>query len=232
MAHAAPAPHLPSTCAGPVPMRPQGGYSVGSLRQVSRRAALTTGLLGLGGLGLGDLLRLRNAQGGESGTTTGTGKTTGHDNTAVIFVWLPGGPPHLETYDMKPDAPAEVRGAFRPIRTNVAGIDVCELLPLHARCADRYSIIRSVTHDFADHGGGHKRFLTGRAPKEPTGFVNDFPMAGSFVSRFRPAAVAGIPGYTALVDAGRQHVDTFSFGAAYLGTSHTPYIVDGDPSTP
>jgi len=88
-----------------------------------------------------------------------------------------------------------------------------------------------VTHDFADHGGGHKRFLTGRAPKEPTGFVNDFPMAGSFVSRFRPAAVAGIPGYTALVDSGRQHVDTFSFGAAYLGTSHTPFIVDGDPST-
>ena len=131
---------------------------------------------------------------------------------------------------MKPDAPLEIRGAYRPIATNVPGIEVCELLPLHARCADRYSLIRSVTHEFADHGGGHKRFLTGRAPKEPTGFVNDAPMAGSYVARFRPSAVRGIPGYTALVDSGRQHVDTFSFGAAWLGTSFTPWIVDGDPA--
>ena len=213
-------------CSGPPPLRSGGLFprrdGVGPA--VPRRVAIATGLLGLGGSGLADLLRHRQAR-ADAGQPAA-------DDTAVIFVWLPGGPPHLETYDMKPDAPAEVRGAFRPIRTNVSGIDVCELLPLHARCADRYSLIRSVTHDFADHGGGHKRFLTGRAPKEPTGFVNDFPMAGSFVSRFRPAAVAGIPGYTALVDSGRQHVDTFSFGAAYLGTSHTPFIVDGDPSTP
>jgi len=192
------------------------------LRPLSRRAALTTGLLGLGGFGLSDLLRIRagRARAGERVA----------DDTAVIFVWLPGGPPHVDTYDMKPDAPLEIRGAYRPIATNVPGIEVCELLPLHARCADRYSLIRSVTHEFADHGGGHKRFLTGRAPKEPTGFVNDAPMAGSYVARFRPSAVRGIPGYTALVDSGRQHVDTFSFGAAWLGTSFTPWIVDGDPA--
>lgn len=207
----------PPPAPGPQRRRACGGPAV------SRRVAVSAGLLGLGGFGLSDLLRHRHAR-ADAGRAVS-------DDTAVIFVWLPGGPPHLETYDMKPEAPAEYRGAFRPIRTNVAGIDVCELLPLHARCADRYAIIRSVTHDFADHGGGHKRFLTGRAPKEPTGFVNDFPMAGSFVSRFRPATVPGVPGYTALVDSGRQHVDTFSFGAAYLGTSHTPFIVDGDPST-
>src|SRR5437870_3121117 len=83
-----------------------------------------------------------------------------------------GGPPHMETYDMKPDAPEDYRGEFRPIHTNVSGIDVCEHLPLHARCADKYSLIRSISHGFADHGGGHKKFLTGRDPKEPTGFVN------------------------------------------------------------
>ena len=66
-----------------------------------------------------------------------------NSDTAVIFVWLPGGPPHLETYDMKPDAPAEIRGEFRPIRTVVPGIEVCELLPRHAAVADRFSLIRS-----------------------------------------------------------------------------------------
>ncbi|RLS36243.1 MAG: DUF1501 domain-containing protein [Planctomycetota bacterium] len=214
---------------------PAGGRSPARLcgGPLPRRGVLTAGMLGAGlqalgnrgwgagGLSLADLFRVRDAQASE----------TPADDTAVIFVWLPGGPPHLETYDMKPEAPAEFRGAFRPIGTNVPGMDVCELLPLHARCADRYSIIRSISHDFADHGGGHKRFLTGRAPKEPTGFVNDFPMAGSFVSRFRPPQIRGLPSYTALVDGGRAHVDTFSFGAAYLGTSHTPFIVDGDPST-
>jgi len=187
---------------------------------VPRRAVVSAGTLGVGGMTLADLLRAR-----AHGAATPR-------QTSVIFVWLPGGPPHLETYDMKPLAPAEIRGAFRPIPTNVPGIEVCELLPLHARCADRYTLIRSVSHEFADHGGGHKRFLTGRPPKEPTGFVNDAPMAGSFVARFRPGATRGLPGYTALVDGGRAHVDTFSFGSAYLGPSFTPFIVAGDPAEP
>ena len=55
------------------------------------------------------------------------------------------------------------------------GIDVCELLPLHAKIADKFNIIRSIAHEFADHGGGHKRFMTARDPKEPAGFVNDYP---------------------------------------------------------
>ena len=101
----------------------------------------------------------------------------------MIFVWLPGGPPHMETYDMKPDAPADYRGDFRPIKTNVPGIEVCELLPMHARCADKYTLVRSVHHTFADHGGGHKRFLTGRKPATPTGFVNDAPCVGSIASK-------------------------------------------------
>ena len=91
----------------------------------------------------------------------------------------------MEMYDMKPDAPADYRGEFRPIRSNVPGIDVSEHLPLHAKCADKYTIIRSVHHTFSDHGGGHKRFLTGRDPMSPVGFVNDSPMVGSFVSKVR-----------------------------------------------
>jgi hypothetical protein len=189
---------------------------------VSRRGVLSAGTLGLGGFCLSDLLRLREARGSAALPS----------DTSVLFVWLPGGPPHHETYDMKPDAPSEIRGEFRPIRTNVPGIEVSELLPLHAACADRYSLIRSISHEFADHGGGHKRFLTGRSPKEPTGFVNDSPMVGSFVARHLEGVSRGLPNYTALVDNGRSGVDVFSFGSAYLGPSFDPFIVVGDPADP
>src|SRR5438045_2752218 len=91
---------------------------------LSRRSFLQAGMLGLSGLGLSDLLRLR-AEG-----------NTGHHSppdTAVILVWLPGGLSHIDTYDMKPNAPKEYRGDFRPIKTVVPGLDVCELLPQHAK---------------------------------------------------------------------------------------------------
>lgn len=159
-------------------------------------------------------------------------KSAGADvpDTSVILLWLPGGPPHMETYDMKPDAPAEFRGEFKPIRTNVPGIDVCELLPRHARIADRFSLIRSIAHNFADHGGGHKRFLTGRDPREPVGFVNDYPMVGSMVAEARRHHRAAVPNYIAGTDNGRQGIDVFSFGSAYLGPRTHPFPVAGDPS--
>src|SRR4051812_31937988 len=88
---------------------------------VTRRSFLEAGSLFFGGLTLGDLLRSR-ARAGE-----GSPRRTGPD-TSVILLWLPGGPPHMETYDLKPDAPAEYRGEFRPIPTSVPGMEVCELL--------------------------------------------------------------------------------------------------------
>lgn len=151
-------------------------------------------------------------------------------DTSIIFIWLPGGPPHMEMYDMKPDAPSDYRGDFHPIPTKVPGLDVCELMPRHATCADRYTIIRSIAHDFADHGGGHKRFLTGRDPKEPTGFVNDYPMVGSIVAKCREHVQAGLPNYISGADGGRDAVDVYSFGSAYLGPSYVPFSVPGDPS--
>ena len=188
---------------------------------LSRRSFLTVGSLGIGGLGLSDLLRLR----AHAATSTAT---PAEPNTSIIFVWLPGGPPHMEMYDMKPDAPLEYRGEFRPIATMVPGLDVCELMPLHAQTAHRYNIVRSVAHTFSDHGGGHKRFLTGRDPKEPTGFVNDYPMAGSIVAKKRQELQTGIPNYICASE--RMGVDTYSFGAAYLGMATTPFTFDGDPS--
>src|SRR5580692_11094577 len=70
------------------------------------------------------------------------------DDTSVIFIWLPGGPPHMETYDMKPEAPADYRGEFRPIPTVVPGMELCEHLPMHARIADKFTLIRSIAHEF------------------------------------------------------------------------------------
>src|SRR6058998_2966082 len=89
---------------------------------VSRRQFLRMGGLALGGLGAHGILpwKLQAQELGELAS-----------DTSVILIWLPGGPPHMETYDMKPDAPAEVRGEFKPIRTVVPGMDVCEYLPLH-----------------------------------------------------------------------------------------------------
>ena len=186
----------------------------------TRRSFLTAGALGLGGLGLADLLRLR---------AHGSAPAVDAD-TSLIFIWLPGGAPHTETYDMKPDAPSDYRGVFQPIATNVPGLDVCEFLPMHARIADKYNIIRSVAHEFADHGGGHKRFLTGRHPKTPTGFVNDAPMVGSIVAKMREHVSRGIPNYVSGTHAGRAGVDVYSFGAAYLGPAYAPFSVPGDPS--
>lgn len=187
---------------------------------VSRREFLRVGMLGLGGMTLPDLLRLR-----------ALGATQPDKNdTSIIFVWLPGGPPHMETYDMKPDAPSDYRGIFRPIPTTVPGLDICEHLPLHAKFADKYSIVRSIAHEFADHGGGHKRFLTGRIPKSPVDTVNDNPMAGGIVAKCREHRMVGVPNYINLADAGREGVDVFAFGSAYLGPSYVPFAVPGDPT--
>ncbi len=189
---------------------------------MSRRHFLQIGALALGGLGAPGIVPWK-LRADESGATT---------DTSVILIWLPGGPPHLETYDMKPDAPAEYRGDFRPIRTVVPGIDVCEHLPMHARIADKFTLVRSIAHNFADHGGGHKRFLTGRDPAQPTGFVNDHPMVGSMVYRVRGQRPGGVPNYICGTDGGREHIDVFSFGSAYLGPATHPFMVPGDPCDP
>ena len=198
-------------------MHPPTRFCPGPL---TRRNFLKLGALALGGPGARGLLPMRLA----------AAEADPSPDTSVILIWLPGGPPHMETYDMKPDAPAEYRGAFRPIKTVVPGLDVCELLPLHARVADRFTLIRSIAHNFADHGGGHKRFLTGRDPLQPTEFVNDYPMVGSMVARMRQGHRADVPQYVAGTDSGRDGIDTYSFGSAYLGPSTHPFPVVGDPS--
>ncbi|MCB1232291.1 MAG: DUF1501 domain-containing protein [Verrucomicrobiae bacterium] len=191
-----------------------------------RRSFLQLGGFSVAGLGLSDLLRY------QAQASTGGVAPVSNDHS-VIFIWLPGGMPHLETYDMKPEAPAEYRGDFRPIKTNVKGIEVCELLPMHAKIADKFSIVRSLHHEFADHGGAHKRMMTGRPPKVPTGTINDSPAVSSIVKEVlgkHATHDTGMPTCVAAVDKGRQGIDTYAMGPAYLGASNTPFIVAGDPS--
>lgn len=190
---------------------------------VTRREFLAAGVLGIGGLTLDELLR-RRALAADSGLAVD------HD-TSVIFVWMPGGPPHLDMYDMKPNAPSDYRGAFRPIRTKVAGLDVCELMPRHADVADKFCIVRSVSHTFADHGGGHKRMMTGRVPLTPVETVNDAPATGSIVAKCRERRDRGIPNYVSLNPGGRTG-DVFAQGAAYLSQAYLPFTVEGDPTAP
>lgn len=193
---------------------------------LSRRSFLHHGALAGAGLSLADLLRLR----AEASSRDASQPAAEALDTSVILIWLPGGPPHMETYDMKPNAPSDYRGEFRPINTNVPGIDICELLPMHARIADQFTLVRSVAHEFADHGGGHKRFLTGRAPKTPTGFVNDAPAVGSIVAKVREGRNLGVPNYVSGANQGRHGIDVYSFGSAYLGQETHPFTVPGDPS--
>src|SRR5215831_16562655 len=101
---------------------------------VSRRSFLQIGVAGMGAIGLGQMLALKDVS-----AAAGAAKK----DTSVILLWLDGGPGHMDTYDMKPDAPPEYRGIWRPIGTNVPGMRISELLPRQAKVADKFSIIRS-----------------------------------------------------------------------------------------
>jgi hypothetical protein len=179
---------------------------------VDRRTFLRAGVLGAGGLALPDLLRCRAA------TPART------PETSCILVWLNGGPSHLETYDMKRDAPAEYRGQFGPAATNVVGMRVCELLPRHARVADKFSLIRSVAHNFSAHAGGVQQVLTGRRPLAVEKEEPDYPDVGSVVKRVRSESWPELPPYVTM---------PFRFesgGPAYLGKQCEPFAVPGSPN--
>src|SRR5437868_8479129 len=183
---------------------------------VTRRSFLKVGFLGLAGLTLADHLRLK-------GAAAASGKTS--KDTAVILLWLGGGPSHLDMYDLKPAAPAEFRGEFREIPTNVPGIRVGEHLPLEARHMDKMAVVRSVMHTNAGHGMGTHWMLTGYVP---TIEINDNlnPSCGSVVARMRGSNVPRMPAYVCLPN------PPPSANAAYLGVAYNPFSPGNDPNNP
>ncbi|VTS07700.1 DUF1501 domain-containing protein [Tuwongella immobilis] len=184
----------------------------------TRRGFLQIGVLGLGGLTLGGVMRARaNEQLRRSSATR---------PTSVILLWLEGGPSQLETYDLKPNAPAEIRGEFRPIRTTVPGMDICELMPRQARIAKRFSLIRSISHRIVDHPGAAARFLSGYVPANISDPISKYPTIEAVTAKMRAGAHPTMP----------AHVSNLARlkggGSAYLGRAVDPFVVDRDPSLP
>ena len=141
---------------------------------ISRRNFLRIGAFGAG-LSLSGLLRARAASGSSS-------------SKSAIMIYLPGGPPHQDMWDLKPDAPEGIRGEFKPIATTTPGIQICEHLPLLARRSRLWSLCRSLTHSSNDHSASHHIMLTGQS-KVPPGFNASAPMPGDWPSL---ASVVGV----------------------------------------
>jgi len=173
---------------------------------VSRRNFLRIGALGMGGWALPQLLRAES----QSGIRT--------SQKAVIMIYLPGGPPHQDTFDLKMDAPAEVRGEFKPISTNVPGTQICEHLPRLARMADRYTIVRSISDAIDDHSD--YMCQTGRRKNNlPPG---GWPTMGACVSRLLGPSDSSVPAFVGL-EPRMQHRPYNAANAGYAGVAHDAF---------
>jgi hypothetical protein len=181
---------------------------------VSRRGFLRVGFLGLAGLSLADLLRLKAAA-AQRGEPT--------KDTAVILFYMAGGPSHMDTYDLKPAAPPEYRGEFRETATVVPGVRICEHLPFQARVMDKMAVVRSVTHSNGSHGMATHWMMTGYPAQVETS-DNFNPSCGSVAARLRGANVPRMPPYICLPDR------PACTGAAYLGVAANPFTPGGDPN--
>ncbi len=168
---------------------------------ITRRELLRVGGLAFAGLSLADVLRLRAAS-----NETGRPKS-------VIMIWLRGGASHIDSYDMKPDAPAEIRGEFQPIATNVPGIQICEHMPRQATIMDRLAIVRGIrSNDLGDHTPHY--IITGFPDRGRR------PAFGSIISHQRPTT-DGLPRYVSLMYKPPGLYDNES--PTYLGPAHRPF---------
>lgn len=187
-----------------------------------RREFLRVGLGGFSSLSLPGLHRLR-----AQSTATVAASTA---PTAIILVWLRGGASHLDTLDPKPMAPSDFRGPFQPIKTNVPGIEVTELLPKLATLADRYSIVRSLTHTGGGHPAGSLQVLTGD-PDARDKPGPRYPDWMTIANHLRSTRNRTLPNYVAINPVDRY--DGFQIaGPSYLGPAYEPFAVLGDPNRP
>jgi hypothetical protein len=178
--------------------------------RVSRRGFLKIGGLALGGLSLVDVLRAEAASGKKS-------------HKSVIMIYLPGGPPHQDMFDLKPDAPVDVRGEFKPIRTNVPGIEICEHMPRLAGMMHRLVPIRTVVGATGDHYAF--QCMTGRSHRrQPQG---GWPELGSAVARLQGATSPAVPAYVGLSPR-MQHTPYNSGKPCFLGPAYAPFQPNGD----
>ncbi len=172
---------------------------------VRRRDFLKLGALGAAGLTLPGYFRLAEA-----------GEVTAGKATSAIFINLSGGPSHMDTFDLKPNAPSEFRGEFKPIPTNVPGVEICEHLPNLAKCADKYTILRGVSHSLAAHEFGTKYMNTGNRPIPSL----EFPGYGPVVTKEK-GSPRDLPPFVAIPDTNQV--------AGYLGVEYAPFSTTSVP---
>ena len=174
-------------------------------------------------------------------------RSASKETTSCILVYLLGGPPHLDMWDLKPDAPAEVRGPFRPIPTTLPGVRICEHLPRLARLARRYALVRSVSHNNHNHTPMIYYTLTGRPVEQPNQDNDvrspqrtDSPHLGAVLARFKRSPL-GLPGYLAIPEVAVRSSSRGEFkrartplrggGAGFLGPLVDPLAINGEPGT-
>ncbi len=189
---------------------------------LTRRDFLRVGALSGGAVGL-SLADLLGAQRADAANRNG--------DINCILLFLVGAPSHLDTWDLKPTAPDNVRGPFRPIRTNVTGMQICEHFPQMARVADRYAIVRSVYHRAAPiHETGHQMMQTGHLFRGG----QEHPHYGAVVSHLRGQGRNGLPPFVVVPGPiGNTGVSvSHGQGAGYLGTRHEPFFLRADPAAP
>ena len=173
---------------------------------MQRRDMLKAGVLSLGGLTLGNYMQMAHA-----------GQVQPGRADRAIFIELPGGPSHLDTFDMKPDAASEYRGSFNPIPTNVPGIQISEHLPKLATVADKFAILRGVSHTLAAHRLGREYVNTGSKPIPAL----EYPGYGSVLSKEQPSETE-IPSLVAVPKAGQ--------GAGFLGIRFAALETNASPN--
>lgn len=182
---------------------------------ISRRGFMQIGALAYGGLTLPKLLAARAASGTES------------SDSSVIMLYQHGGASQLETYDLKPDAPTSYRSVFDPIPSNVSGLDLCELFPLQAQLADKFSIVRSLHHDVGIHSDGGIVALTGKRPTvlDPTSqSKSEHPDFGSVTSAVQGIGPNAMPPYVAIPR------KPYMTRPTYVGLHHSA-LETGDPNS-
>jgi hypothetical protein len=187
---------------------------------ITRRDFLQVGTLGAIGLSLPELMAAK-ALGAVA---------KDHDERSVIMIFNLGAPSQLDTFDMKPDAPVEIRGPFKPIKTNVPGIEISEILPLHAQHADKFSLVRSCFHTGAAvHDTGHQMMQTGRLF---TGGINS-PHVGCALTYLRGRRT-DLPAHVLLPEPMGPTGGNMPHGqdAWFLGKAHDPFSLMADPSQP
>ena len=201
-----------------IPIGNAGKYCDG----VSRRSFLQLGMAGMGSLSLSQILRAK-----ESASAAGKGSK----ETAVILIWLDGGPGHMDMYDMKPEAPSEYRGIWSPIRTNVPGMDVTELYPLQAQCADKFSVVRSLHHNTGDHFAAGHWMLTGRGGASGGNTPSKSPCFAAMATKMTGPRDPSMPAYASVPYGMSIGLRPGYFGGHFLGVQHNPFETNSDANS-